>query len=226
MSKIIDMTGRRFGRLTVASFDSIESKSKHNRGAKWKCVCDCGNVTIAFGSYLRSGNTKTCGCRIGVEFPTKRLPIETARICKQCGEEKPIEEFFYSSQKKIRRRTCKKCTYERARSYPSRLNATSRAQERNRRERKIAFEAYGGKCMCCGETTPIFLAFDHINGGGSQHRGNIRRRRFSTIARWLIAENFPKGFQILCNNCNWAKHANGVCPHQIGSAVAALSFGS
>jgi hypothetical protein len=27
--------------------------------------------------------------------------------------------------------------------------------------------AYGGKCVCCGESEYKFLAIDHINGGGS-----------------------------------------------------------
>lgn len=53
-----DLTGRKFGILTVLEFDS---KTK-NRKIKWKCHCDCGNETIVTGENLRSGNTKSCGC--------------------------------------------------------------------------------------------------------------------------------------------------------------------
>ena len=35
------------------------------------------------------------------------------------------------------------------------------------------------------------------------------------ITTWLYRNNFPKGFQTLCFNCNWGKHINdGICPHQ------------
>lgn len=54
---MIDLTGKRFGRLTVVEF--VESK---NGKSKWKCACDCGLSVIAVGGNLRSGNTKSCGC--------------------------------------------------------------------------------------------------------------------------------------------------------------------
>lgn len=50
--------GKRYGMLTVLEFDHV-SKS-HN--AYWKCMCDCGMVTVVNGSYLRSGHTRSCGC--------------------------------------------------------------------------------------------------------------------------------------------------------------------
>jgi len=32
--------------------------------------------------------------------------------------------------------------------------------------------------------------------------------------RWLVENDFPEGFQILCHNCNFAKsHNPGGCPH-------------
>lgn len=36
--------------------------TKHG-GTRWVCRCDCGKVTIADGKALKSGNTKSCGCR-------------------------------------------------------------------------------------------------------------------------------------------------------------------
>jgi hypothetical protein len=56
----------------------------------------------------------------------------------------------------------------------------------------------------------VFLTIDHIDGGGSQHRREVGGR----IARWLIAQGLPDGFQTLCHNCNYAKYRLGVCPHQ------------
>lgn len=54
---MIDMIGKKFGRLTVVSFDRLE-----NHKTYWKCSCDCGLTVIVSGNNLRSGNTKSCGC--------------------------------------------------------------------------------------------------------------------------------------------------------------------
>lgn len=53
----IDITGQRFGMLTVIK--EVEPK-KYSR--RWLCKCDCGNETVVYMSSLRSGNTKSCGC--------------------------------------------------------------------------------------------------------------------------------------------------------------------
>ncbi|MFI3236475.1 MAG: zinc-ribbon domain-containing protein [Lachnospiraceae bacterium] len=53
----IDLTGKRFGRLTVISFDRIEKESK------WLCRCDCDKETVVSHSCLTGGKTTSCGCR-------------------------------------------------------------------------------------------------------------------------------------------------------------------
>lgn len=58
MSKLNDLTGQRFGRLTVLE----RAETKSDRKTRWLCRCDCGNETIVYGRYLRKGNTKSCGC--------------------------------------------------------------------------------------------------------------------------------------------------------------------
>lgn len=58
MPKIIDLTGQRFGKLTVLELVG----KKNGKGYYWKCQCDCGNIKDILGSSLRSGNTKSCGC--------------------------------------------------------------------------------------------------------------------------------------------------------------------
>ena len=56
--KKIDLTGQRFGRLTV--IEEVDQR-KYNK-IFWKCVCDCGRITIVHGSNLKSGHTESCGC--------------------------------------------------------------------------------------------------------------------------------------------------------------------
>ena len=59
MSKIIDMSGKKMGRLTV--LERAPRKSSDQR-AKWICQCDCGKIITTTGVDLRSGHTKSCGC--------------------------------------------------------------------------------------------------------------------------------------------------------------------
>ena len=54
---MIDLVGKKYGRLTVVEFDRLQ-----NHKTYWKCVCDCGLTVIATGNNLRSGNTQSCGC--------------------------------------------------------------------------------------------------------------------------------------------------------------------
>jgi hypothetical protein len=58
MSRVIDLTGQRFGRLVV-----LKRAENNRRGqAMWLCRCDCGKEKIISSSPLRSGVTQSCGC--------------------------------------------------------------------------------------------------------------------------------------------------------------------
>ena len=69
--------------------------------------------------------------------------------------------------------------------------------------------AYGGFCVCCGESELTFLTVDHI----------VPKRKAmacgSPFYVKLKKEGFPKGYQILCFNCNAAKRTSPVCPHKM-----------
>jgi hypothetical protein len=58
MSRFIDLTGKRFGRLVVIH----RAQSSRPTETKWECLCDCGNKTIVDSFKLRNGITKSCGC--------------------------------------------------------------------------------------------------------------------------------------------------------------------
>lgn len=61
MSAVIDLTGKRFGRLSVTSFAHANPP---RRQAYWNALCDCGERVVVHGSRLRLGHTKSCGCRV------------------------------------------------------------------------------------------------------------------------------------------------------------------
>lgn len=58
MSKKIDQTGHRYGKLLVLN----QAQEERGQGAKWWCKCDCGRIIIAGGHELRRGRKKSCGC--------------------------------------------------------------------------------------------------------------------------------------------------------------------
>lgn len=57
-----DLTGQKFGRLTVLrqAPDKIKPSGAHSK--MWECKCDCGNIKIISRSSLVSGDTVSCGC--------------------------------------------------------------------------------------------------------------------------------------------------------------------
>ena len=56
MPQFIDLTGERFGRLTVLKRDMSQKRTV------WICKCDCGNTKSVQSTHLRSGATTSCGC--------------------------------------------------------------------------------------------------------------------------------------------------------------------
>ena len=87
------------------------------------------------------------------------------------------------------------------------------SRQRIQEKRRKCLEHYSDgtvACKCCNENTYEFLSLDHINGGGTQHRRILRKR----IESWLVQNNFPEGYQVLCHNCNMAKGYYGKCPHE------------
>ena len=58
MSRLIDLSGKKFGSLLALS--KVDGYSR----TMWACVCSCGVTTVVQGQHLRSGHTKSCGCLV------------------------------------------------------------------------------------------------------------------------------------------------------------------
>ena len=157
--------------------------------------------------------------------------------CSKCKKEKSLSEFHNNKTfKDGKSYCCKKCANEMAsiaqrKRYlkdPKRFNEKHRkwvqmnhkksceAMRRWRgKNKEKVFKNYSvdGKIECfCKENEIAFLTIDHINGCGKELRK--KQGLGAALYGWLIKNNFPKGFQILCYNCNNAKHKLGLCPHQ------------
>lgn len=87
--RVINLTGKTFGKLTVLNQDKKEPKSGH--GVYWKCKCECGGVVSVSSYNLIHGLTKSCGCLCSSgEYKTIQLlitnniPYETQKTYDDC----------------------------------------------------------------------------------------------------------------------------------------------
>lgn len=61
MAAFKDLTGQRFGRLTVVE-RAENGRCSGKAVTRWVCKCDCGNTIIVEGHSIKRGRTKSCGC--------------------------------------------------------------------------------------------------------------------------------------------------------------------
>lgn len=125
----------------------------------------------------------------------ENVRTKRGKACATCGAD---DWYIYEYQSSV----CASCSRRVQRDYYV-------------RQRQVVLRAYGGCCQCCGEDEEAFLVIDHINGGGTQHLTALG----SKLYRWLIKNNLPEGFQVLCANCNMAKQRPGGCPHEHAEAL-------
>ena len=79
----LELTGQKFGRLTVDSYAFTKKYKTY-----WNCTCECGNKCIVVGTYLTTGETKSCGC----------LKID---ICRKAGLNSKKYNTYYVDKNKI-----------------------------------------------------------------------------------------------------------------------------
>lgn len=60
MHKLKDLSGQKFGKLTIISYHGIINRKSH-----WNCICDCGITCVKNGNSLKFGHIKSCGCLRG-----------------------------------------------------------------------------------------------------------------------------------------------------------------
>lgn len=174
------------------------------------------------------------------------------RKCKKCGQEKLLIDFDFSNKSKgWRRHECRACHRNRMnawflahkeeakqraaewyKNHPSHTWSEERKEKSRANSRKyraewldIVIEHYGDKCACCGEENRGFLTIDHVNNDGWKlrkvHGTGLR------LYRWIVKNNYPEYFQVLCYNCNFGRQRNGgVCPHCIKEGSSTIAQAS
>jgi hypothetical protein len=191
--------------------------------AIWSCQCVCGEVRVIQGSNLTSGRSKSCGCLM-------RRRFDRTKKCPRCEKSKPNTDFYSQPHWRDRSRLvpatyCKDCNSALgAIAYRKNPNRRLASKKYSARLREQVLQAYGGKCACCGENNHVFLAIDHVYGGGTKE---LTAGNSTNLYRRLRDLGFPKDdYQCLCHNCNWAKHiTGGCCPHLLQRAPDGFSSG-
>lgn len=102
--KIIDISGKKYGKLTVISICREESVSKK---LKWMCLCECGKYKAISGNNLRAGSIFSCGCSRGENISISNTvhglsDSRTYRIWRnminRCHYPKYAERHYYSGR--------------------------------------------------------------------------------------------------------------------------------
>lgn len=185
-----------------------ETKAEKSRRLvrKWKqegrCI-RCGGIRDDQRYFICSP------CREKQHVALKRMKDrrQTRSVCFRCGKNKVRDGY----------RKCEECEQREHEWRKTHPEYAERQRKRYQAVKDEVFRAYGGYvCTCCGETEPMFLCIDHIDGGGEAHRTSIGvGSRGRGMYTWLKKQGFPPGFRVLCQNCNIGTHLNGgVCPHK------------
>lgn len=100
MPEFKDLTGKRFGKLTVIKIHPI----RKNKRVYWECMCDCGKVIFTSGCNLVNGGSKSCGCSFidkrtvsnyNVDGKRERLYGTWAGMKHRCKSQKTVRAKHY-----------------------------------------------------------------------------------------------------------------------------------
>lgn len=216
MSKLIDLTGKRFGKLTVIKKDKPHYTTGGNIVNKWMCQCDCGNQKSVLGASLRSGNTRSCGC-LGKE----KLKDLTGRKFNRLTVIKRAENYYCENSGMAVQWLCKcDCGKDVIKKSANLLNGKSKScgclrneignnlfqfevgqeigtkygsfliKDKTREERKhsrIRDKKYICKCLNCGEES-IILEHTLTSGIGSCRACSDSRSFGERFFYWLLKQ--------------------------------------
>jgi len=187
-----------------------------------KCACGCGEEISAWDG---NGQLRKFVFGHKAPLPEGHVPKRVAEapdILCACGCGKSLKAYNQHGNKQrfIYGHSANRCLPDTPAplSFKASASRKNQATRKNRWARKmVILRHYGGEhpeCACCGEGGVVFLALDHIDGGGNTHRKEIKSKGGHTFYLWIVNNNFPKGFRVLCHNCNMAIGILGYCPHR------------
>jgi hypothetical protein len=143
--------------------------------------------------------------------------------CSKCKEYKEDSEFNRNASRGRRGLSnyCRICQKAHQKEYyeSHAKEVYDKKQMRKIKAKEDGIQAYGGRCVCCGENEIKFLTIDHINNqtgeDGEKNKHGTRKYVGKTLWVKLKRLGWPTdNYQLLCFSCNAAKYYYGICPHQ------------
>lgn len=146
------------------------------------------------------------------------------KTCSKCKTAKPLNAFNnLKSTPDGLSYWCKACNSARQKRAAQKRRDAGLVHPSTASARRLRVEVlshYSGgtpHCDCCGDNHLEFLALDHVNGGGNEHRRKVGSNQ--EVYRELRRTGYPEGFRVLCHNCNLSIGFYGYCPHEIDEEV-------
>lgn len=188
MRKFKDLTGMRFGKLTVLEYTN---KRNLNRNILWRCLCDCGNEIYVATSCLNSGHTKSCGCG-------KNNFVEMGKIGGKIGKHHLSRTRLYKCYNHMINR-CHNSSNIQYKDYGGRGITVCE-------EWKNDFISFYNWAMSNGYKDD--LTIDRIDVNGNYEPSNCR-----WVNKYLQANNKRNNVYITCNNetltiAQWSNRLN------------------
>jgi len=165
---------------------------------------------------------KRCGLLFTEETYMVAAPFSSGRICRECQLAREVRKrqrkarndrkyYIATPREKLRAQWRKR--YEREKLKPkTKRNRPNRPAAQLRdlhriKEAVLARYSCGEVAVCvkCGFSDIRALSIDHVNGGGTKHRRELKGGYGRMMYVWLRRNGYPSGYQTLCMNCQFIK---------------------
>jgi hypothetical protein len=160
--------------------------------------------------------TKRCN-KCGDDLPVTAFKKHRG-TCIECNRKQQRErnyQRYHEEPDYKKKRQAATARYRKTDAYHKLWASEEHRQKERRNARKawqrlkaeiIAHYSHGTmKCSKCSHCDIRALTIDHINNNGAAHRAELKRQGVDKFYHWLKRSGWPKGFQVLCMNCQWEK---------------------
>lgn len=159
----------------------------HYTNGSFKCACGCDIKSALHIDHVNNDGSidRMVGVRLYRHIINNNFPESFQVLCANCNIDK---QFKYNSE------------------LPKSGNRSAVGNRRRYNDARLKVLSHYSTDLCCcqcGENRIWVLQLDHKNGHGNKHRLSVGHT--IKMYRWIINNDYPPLFQVLCANCNFSK---------------------